>query len=80
MVAPIREIVVVGEGGQIELRSTVLPPGTRAEVTVVPLNNTASTPLQALDALQASLSLDREAAAEKWAAEVREERLSSPRR
>jgi hypothetical protein len=49
MVAPINEIVIVGVGGQIELRSTTLPPGTRAEVTVVPQINSVDAPLQALD-------------------------------
>jgi hypothetical protein len=79
MVATIKEIVVVGAGGQIELRATQLPPGSRAEVTVVPLASSAGAPLQALDALQASLALNREAAV-KWAARVREERQSFPHR
>jgi hypothetical protein len=78
MVAAIKEIVVVGAGGQIELRATQLPPGSRAEVTIVPLASNANGQLQALDALQESLALDRHAAAE-WAARVRNERLSFPR-
>jgi hypothetical protein len=78
MVAPIKEIVVVGAGGQIELRATQLPPGSRAEVTVVPLASSVSAPLTALDALQASLALNRDGAAQ-WTARVRDERQSFPR-
>jgi hypothetical protein len=78
MGASIKQIVVVGADGHIELRATQLPPGSRAEVTVVPLGTSASLPLKALDALQASLARDGEAAAE-WAAEARTERLSFPR-
>jgi hypothetical protein len=78
MVAAIKQIIVVGAGGQIELRATPLPPGSRAEVTVVPLGGIASEPLRALDALQASLALDPQAAA-RWAGRLREERLSFPR-
>jgi hypothetical protein len=78
MVAPIKEIVVVGAEGQIELRATQLPPGSRAEATVVPLGSAGRAPLSVLDALQASLALDRKAAV-KWAAGVRDERHSFPR-
>jgi hypothetical protein len=78
MVAAIREIVVVGVNGHIELRATRLPPGSRAEVTVVPLGSGVNGPLQALEALQASLALDHQAATE-WAAQVRDERSSFPR-
>ena len=78
MVAPLKEIVVVGAGAHIQRRSTQLLPGSQPEVTVVPLEVKATSPLQALDVLQASLSLDREAAA-RWAAQVREERVSFPR-
>jgi hypothetical protein len=81
MVAAIKQIVVVGAGGSIELRATQLPPGSRAEITVVPLQARASAPLETLetlDALQASLALDSRAAAQ-WAAQVREERQSFPR-
>ncbi len=78
MVAAIKQIVVVGAGGQIELRATQLPPGSQAEVTVVPLGSSPNAPVKALDALQASLALNRDAAAE-WAAQVRNERLSFPR-
>ena len=56
MVAAIKEVVVVGAGGQIELRATQLPPGSRAEVTVVPLGINVGAPLQALEALQAGLA------------------------
>jgi len=79
MALAIKQIVVVGAGGQIELRATQLPPGSRAEVTVVPLGSPEAAPLQALDALQASLALNREAAAQ-CAARARDERLSFPRR
>jgi hypothetical protein len=78
MVAAIKEIVIVGADGQIELRATQLPPGSRAEVTVVPLIGSASAPLKALDALQISLGLNRDAAAQ-WAGRVRDERQSFPR-
>ena len=78
MVAAVKQIVVVGAGGQIEIRATRLPPGSRAEVTVVPLDSSVTAPLQALDALQASLALNRQAAAE-WATRVRDERSVFPR-
>jgi hypothetical protein len=78
MVAAVKQIVVVGAGGQIEIRVTQLPPGSRAEVTVVPLDSGVGAPLQALEALQASLALDRQAAAE-WGKRVRDERSAFPR-
>jgi len=35
MVAAIKQIVTVGPGGVIEIRSPQLPPGTRAEVIIL---------------------------------------------
>ena len=78
MVAAIKQIVVVGADGSIELRATQLAPGSRAEITVSPLDAGGSAPLQILDALQASLALDRNAAAQ-WASRSSEERQSFPR-
>jgi hypothetical protein len=78
MVAPIKQIVIVGADGRIELRATDLTPGSQAEVTVRPLRGAASASLNALDALQRSLQLDH-GTASQWAARTRDERLSFPR-
>jgi hypothetical protein len=78
MVAPIRQIVTVGADGQIELRVSSLPAGSRAEVTVVPAPADVGASLQALDELQASLRLSRQQAGE-WAKQIQTERESFPR-
>lgn len=76
MVAAIKQHVTVDAEGNIVLRGTDLPPGTRAEVIVLVDEPSTTAPAQpdtflaALDALQKSMNLDR-ASAERWAAENR---------
>jgi len=73
MVAPIKQIVTVGEDGRIELRASGFPAGTRAEVTVTPVATGTEPTLEAFRTLQTALKLDQ-ATAEAWAKEVRAER------
>jgi hypothetical protein len=76
MVAAIKQHVTVDPDGNIVLRGTALPPGTKAEVIVLVDDAPAAVApqpdsfLAALDALQKSMNLDR-ATAERWAAEAR---------
>jgi hypothetical protein len=81
MVAPIRQIVTVGDDGLIEIRAAHLPPGSKAGVTVMPVEppqQTAHQTIEALNALQKSLNLD-EKTANEWIESVREARGSFPR-
>jgi hypothetical protein len=76
MVEAIRQTVTVQAGGTVEVRSPDLPAGVRAEVIVLiegPDRATACSPLEALEALQASLQLTAPAAAD-WAQQARVER------
>lgn len=85
MVAPIKQIVTIGPEGKIEIPRSGLPPGTEAEVTVVPrvVENREATQkdqfLEALDKLQKMMNLD-EAAAKKWMEENNELRKGFGRR
>lgn len=78
MVAQIRQIVTVGKDGRIEIPDSGLPIGSRAEVTVTPVPIETVSQLEAFNALQASMRLDR-AAAEAWATQVCEERAANRR-
>lgn len=76
MVAAIRQTVTIQSGGTVEVRFAELPAGARAEVIVLIEGaecRPAGSPLEALDALQASLQLTAPAAAE-WAQRARVER------
>jgi hypothetical protein len=78
MVAAIRQTVTVGPDGRIEIRSSQLQPGTKAEVIILPESSQVSQPLILLTELQNSLKLD-DAAAQAWARQARDERNSSVR-
>lgn len=78
MVAAIKQTVVVGPEGRIEFRAPDVPAGTTAEVILlVPVAAAPRPPApsqtEALDALQASLKLDPQAA-EAWTQQVRADR------
>lgn len=75
MVAALRQIVTVGEGGRIEVRSPELKEGERAEVIVLLEEQPISIAhmLAALDKLQESLKLD-DTKTEQWIRAAREER------
>jgi hypothetical protein len=78
-ITAVRQVTTVQPGGRIELSSPDLPPGARAEVIVLIESPAARMPgagqdaLQALDALQQSVALDRPAAAQ-WTQVLRAER------
>ncbi len=76
MVAAIRQTVTIQSGGTVEVRSPALRAGAKAEVIVLiegAENRPANSPLEALNALQASLQLTAPAAAE-WTQRTRAER------
>ncbi|RJP33995.1 MAG: hypothetical protein C4547_11470 [Phycisphaerales bacterium] len=76
MISAIRQTVTVQSAGSIEVHSPKLRAGATAEVIVLIEEADglpAVSPIEALDALQASLQLTPAAAAE-WAAATRAER------
>jgi hypothetical protein len=76
MVAAIRQTVTIQSAGTVEVRSPELRVGERAEVIVLIEGaecRPSGSPLEALDALQASLQLTAPAAAD-WAQSARAER------
>jgi hypothetical protein len=76
MVAAIRQTVTIQSSGTVEVHSPELRAGDRAEVIVLIEGaecRPASSPLEALDALQASLQLTAPAAAD-WTRRARAER------
>ncbi len=76
MVAAIRQTVTIQSAGTVEVRSPELHAGDKAEVIVLierPDGQPAGSPLEALDALQASLQLTPPAAAD-WVQRGRVER------
>lgn len=83
MVRAVRQTVTVGPCGSIELRSSELPVGSRAEVIVLvdsapesPTQQEIAERLAALDEIQRRLALTPEAT-EAWLKQVREEREAS---
>ena len=79
MVRAIREIVIVGPDGKIEVRAPELREGSRAEVIVLiepERDRTPVSPLGAFETLQRSVGLTAEAA-EEWVRQVAEERKGS---
>ena len=76
MVAAIRQTVTIQSAGTVEVHSPELRAGVRAEVIVLIEGaecRQSGSPLEALDALQASLQLTASAAAD-WAQQARDER------
>ncbi len=76
MVAAIRQTVTIQSAGTVEVRSPELRAGERAEVIVLIERaecQSSGSPLEALDALQASLRLTAQAAAD-WTQRARVER------
>ncbi|RJP33993.1 MAG: hypothetical protein C4547_11460 [Phycisphaerales bacterium] len=76
MISAIRQTVTVQSAGSIEVRSPKLRAGATAEVIVLieeADGQPVVSPIEALDALQASLQLTPAAAAE-WAAAAKAER------
>ena len=78
MVGAIRQTVTIQCAGRVEVRSPELRAGVRAEVIVLIEEaecRPSGSPLEALDALQASLRLTAPAATD-WAQRARVERQS----
>ncbi len=76
MIAAIRQTVTIQSAGTVEVRSPELRAGARAEVIVLIEGaecRPAASPVNTLDALQASLQLTAPAAAD-WARRARVER------
>jgi hypothetical protein len=76
MVGAVRQSVIIGSGGKIELTSPDLKEGQRAEVIVlVESRVSVGRRLAALDRLQKSLNLDEDKA-RQWIRQARAERES----